>query len=163
MPVKDGHKVKIHYTGKLDDGTVFDSSEGREPLEFVTGKKMVIPGFEKAVVGMEKDEEKEVKIEPKDAYGDKNPQMVQKIPKDKLPPEAKEGSMLMMGLPNGQQMPVKITKMDDKEAELDMNHPLAGKTLNFKITMVDFKEATEEDCKECGPGSCEEKGCGCGQ
>jgi len=137
MTVKKGDKIKIEYTGTLEDGTVFDSSEKHgQPLEFEVGSGMVIPGFDNAVMGMEKDEEKEVTIQPADAYGEPNPQLVKDIPKDQLPPEAKEGAMLMMQLPNGAKMPAKITKMTEKNATLDLNHPLAGKVLKFKIKVV---------------------------
>jgi FKBP-type peptidyl-prolyl cis-trans isomerase 2 len=138
MAIKDGDKVKIHYKGTLDDGTVFDSSEGRDPLEFEVGSKQVIPGFEKAVKGMKKGDKKTFKIDCKDAYGEPNPAMVQSIPRDKLPAdqEPKEGMMVGIGLPNGQQMPAKITKVTDKEVTMDLNHPLAGKNLTFEIELV---------------------------
>lgn len=137
MSVKDGDKVQIEYEGKLKDGTVFDSSKNHDkPLEFEVGKKMVIPGFEKAVMGMEKDEEKEVTIEPKDAYGDPNPQLIQKVPKDKMPPDIKEGMMVGVALQNGHQVPAKITKIEGDTVTLDLNSPLAGKTLIFKIKVV---------------------------
>jgi len=137
MAVKKGDKIKIEYTGTLEDGTVFDSSEKHgQPLEFEVGSGMVIPGFDNAVMGMEKDEEKEVTIQPADAYGEPNPQLVKDIPKNQLPPEAKEGAMLMMQLPNGAKMPAKITKMTEENATLDLNHPLAGKVLKFKIKVV---------------------------
>jgi len=144
MKVKKGNTIKVEYTGTLEDGTVFDSSETHgQPLEFEAGTGNVIKGFDEAVIGMEKDEEKEVTIKPADAYGERNEQMIQIIPKDKLPAEAEEGGMLVMGLPNGSKMPVKIVKMDDKEATLDMNHPLAGKTLKFKFKVVEIKENKE--------------------
>ncbi len=145
MPVKEGNKVKVEYEGKLDDGTVFDTSEKHGPIEFQVGAKQVVPGFEKAVIGMEKGEEKNIKLEPKDAYGDVNPELVRKIPKDQIPAEAKEGSTLLMQLPNGMQVPVKVVSVDEKEATLDMNHPLAGQNLNFKLKVVDFREATDEE------------------
>lgn len=138
MPIEKGKKVKLEYTGTLEDGTVFDSSEKQgQPLEFEVGAGQIIPGFENAVLGMDKGEEKEITIEAKDAYGEHNPQLIQKVPKDKLPAEAKEGSVLMLQAPTGAKMPVKIMKMDDNEATLDLNHPLAGKTLKFKIKIVD--------------------------
>ncbi|MFH1972452.1 MAG: peptidylprolyl isomerase [archaeon] len=144
MKVKKGDKIKVEYTGTLEDGTVFDSSETHgQPLEFEARTGMVIKGFDEAVIGMEKDEEKEITLKPTEAYGERNEQMIQTIPKDKLPPEAEEGAMLVMGLPNGAKMPVKIIKMDDKEATLDMNHPLAGKTLKFKFKVVEITEVKE--------------------
>lgn len=138
MGVKEGDKVKVEYKGSLDDGTVFDSSEKHGPLEFEVGKGQVIPGFEKAVLGMNKGEEKEVKIKAADAYGKPNPEAVQKIPKDNMPPgqEVKEGMLLVMNLPNGVKIPAKILKVEEKEVTVDFNHPLAGKDLNFKIKVV---------------------------
>ena len=93
MPVKSGDKVKVDYTGSFEDGTVFDTSEGKQPLEFTAGEGKVIKGFDNAVIGMEKGEEKEIKIEPKDAYGDHNPKMLKKIPRENIPkePEPKKG------------------------------------------------------------------------
>ncbi len=141
MPVKKGDKVKVDYTGTLEDGTVFDASEKHgKPLEFEVGTGMVIKGFDEAVVGMEKDEEKEIKLQPAEAYGDLNPELKKKVPREQLPKEQepKEGMILLMGLPNGQQMPAKIIEVTDKEVTLDLNHPLAGKVLNFKIKVIDF-------------------------
>jgi len=149
MPVKQGDKVKIEYEGKLEDGTVFDSTEkSGKPLEFEIGTPGIIKGFNDAIMGMEKDEEKEVTIPTEDAYGEPKDELRKQIPRDQLPPEAKEGSMLMMGLPNGAQLPVKIIKLDDKEATLDLNHPLAGKTLVFKIKVLDINGPSEEPKEE---------------
>ncbi|MBW3003098.1 peptidylprolyl isomerase [Candidatus Woesearchaeota archaeon] len=141
MAVKEGDKVKVEYEGKFDDGTVFDSSthgDHSHPLEFEVGAKQVIPGFEKAVIGMELNDEKEFSLEPAEAYGDINPEMVKKVPKEMLKdvPEPKPGMVLAMQAPNGMQFPAKITEIGDKEITLDLNHPLAGKKLNFKIKVV---------------------------
>ncbi len=140
MPVKKGDKIKVDYTGTLDDGTVFDTSEGKEPLEFEAGTGKVIKGFDEAIVGMEKGEEKEVKIKPEEAYGIPNPEMLKKIPKENLPkePEPKTGMMLMLKSPDGQQFPAKITEVSEKDVTIDLNHPLAGKTLNFKVKVVEI-------------------------
>ena len=140
MPVKKGDKVKVEYTGTLEDGTVFDSSEKHgEPLAFEVGAGQMIKGFDDAVVGMEVGDEKEITLKPADAYGDPNPQLIQKVPKDKLPKDAdmKEGMQLAMALPNGQQIPATITEIGDTEVTIDINHPLAGKTLNFKVKLID--------------------------
>ena len=141
MPVKKGDKVKVEYTGTFDDGTVFDSSEkhGR-PLEFEAGSGQVIKGFDEAVIGMEKGEEKEIKLQPAEAYGDVRPELRKKVPREQLPKdqEPKEGMMLLIGLPNGQQMPAKIIEVTDAEVTLDLNHPLAGKVLNFKIKVAEI-------------------------
>jgi len=140
MPIKKGDKVKVHYTGKLEEGTVFDSSEGKEPLEFEVGSGMIIKGFDDAVMGMEKGDEKEITLKPEEAYGDINPQLMKKVPKEQLPkePEPKVGMMLALGTPDGQQIPARIAEVSDNEVTIDINHPLAGKTLIFKIKVVDF-------------------------
>lgn len=137
MSVKEGDKIKVSYTGTFDDGTVFDSSEGREPLEFEVGKGMVIKGFDEAVVGMNVGDEKEFKVEADNGYGQPNPQLVQKVPKDKFPKdmELKEKGMVMLQGPDGRKVAAVIKKIEDNEVELDMNHPLAGKSLNFKIKL----------------------------
>ena len=143
MPVKKGDKIKVEYTGTFDDGTVFDASEKHgKPLEIEAGSGQVIPGFDNALIGMEKGEEKEIKLKPEYAYGQPNEKMVQKVPKEQFPKdkEIKAGMMLAVGLPNGAQMPAKIAEVTDKEVTLDLNHPLAGKTLNFKIKVVEISE-----------------------
>ena len=141
MEVKKGSKIKIHYTGTLENGQVFDSSEGREPLEFEAGSGKVIKGFDAAVMGMKKDEEKEVTIKPEDAYGARNEELKQKVPKDKInvPGEIKPGMTLAVTAPDGQQFPVMVAGVEDENIIIDMNHPLAGQTLNFKIKIVDVQ------------------------
>lgn len=144
MPVKKGDKVKVDYTGTFDDGTVFDSSEKHgNPLEFEVGAGKVIKGFDNAMEGMETGEEKDVKLQPADAYGDHDPQMFKKVPKDQLPKEqeVKVGMVLGVTLPNGAQIPAKITEIDDASATLDLNHPMAGKVLNFKLKLVEIVSA----------------------
>ena len=140
MPAKKGDKVKIDYTGTLEDGSVFDTSEGKQPLEFEVGTGKVIKGFDAAIEGMEKGEEKEITLQPADAYGDHNPALIKKIPRDKLPSgqEPKEGMVLALNTPDGKQFPAKITALDDKEVSIDLNHPLAGKVLKFKVKLVDI-------------------------
>ena len=139
MAVKKGDKIKVEYTGTLDDGTVFDTSKEKEPLEFEVGSGQIIKGFDEAVVGMEKGEEKSIKIESKDAYGDPNPELTKKIPREHLPKEQelKPGMMLRLKTPDGRQIPAKITGVTDKEITIDLNHPLAGKSLNFKVKIVE--------------------------
>lgn len=139
MTLKNGDTVQVEYTGSFEDGTVFDSSEKHgKPLEFEIGKGMIIPGFEKAVMEMKKGEEKEITLKSSEAYGDHNPKLIRKIPRENIPKnqEPKPGMVLVMGLPNGQQVPAKIKEVTDKEVTLDLNHPLAGKNLKFKIKLV---------------------------
>jgi len=137
-----GSKVKLEYTGTLEDGTVFDSSEKHgHPLEFEAGASQIIPGLDKEIMDMELDAEKEVKVAVADAYGPVNEQLVQTVPKEKLPKdiEPKEGMMLMLANPEGQQFPATIKKVTDTEVTIDMNHPLAGKDLTFKVKVVSIE------------------------
>lgn len=141
MAVKKGNKIKVEYTGTLDDGSVFDSSEKHgAPLEFEVGSGQIIIGFENAVIGMKKGDEKKIKLKPSEAYGEANPQLVKQVPKAQLPQteELKTGMILGVKLPNGMQVPARITKITDETVTIDFNHPLAGKTLNFKIKVVDI-------------------------
>lgn len=139
--VKKGSKVKIEYTGTFEDGTVFDSSEKHgSPLEFEAGSGQIIKGLDDAMTGMKKGEEKNVEIESGDAYGDHNPQLLKKIPKEAFPKDKKieEGMLLALQGPDGSQLPVRVAEVTDKEIVLDLNHPLAGKKLNFKVKVVEI-------------------------
>lgn len=141
MPVAEGNTVQVAYEGSFEDGTVFDSSEKHgKPLEFTVGQKQVVPGFEQAVVGMEKGESKEITLKPADAYGEPREDLVKKFPKEQFPQDQdpKVGMKIAVGLQNGQQIPATITKVEDDGVTLDMNHPLAGKTLKFKMTIESY-------------------------
>lgn len=143
MPVKKGDKIKIEYEGTLDDGSVFDSSEKHgKPLEFEAGSGKVIKGFDEAVIGMEVGEEKKVHITKDKAYGDRKEELVKKAPKEQFPKDKKvePGMMLAVGLPNGAQLPAVVTDVKENEVTIDMNHPLAGKDLNFKIKVVEIEQ-----------------------
>lgn len=135
---KAGDTVKIHYTGKLDDGTQFDSSAGRDPLEFTVGSGQVIPGFDQAVEGMAVGETKSVNIAPENAYGPRHEQMIQEVPKSALPPELQPevGMGLQAQGPDGQNIQLTVTEVADESITVDGNHPLAGKALNFDIELV---------------------------
>lgn len=140
--LKKGQKVKVEYEGKLEDGTLFDSSErAGKPLEFTIGEKMVIPGFEKGICEMKKGEEKEIKIECKDAYGERREDLLKKVPREQLPKgqEPKKGMVLGLQSPDGRQFPAMITEVNDKDITIDLNHPLAGKVLIFKVKLVDVE------------------------
>lgn len=139
--IKKGDKISVDYTGTLDDGTMFDSSKHGDhshPLEFEVGSGQIIKGFDDAVLGMSVGQEKDIHLLPKDAYGDPTPQLMQKIPKQHLPPgfEPKKGLMLVLSAPDGQQIPAKIIEISEKDITMDLNHPLAGKNLNFKIKIA---------------------------
>lgn len=99
--MNQGDKVKVHYTGALNDGTIFDSSEGKQPLEFTIGENQVIPGFENGIKNMKLNEEKIIKIKPIDAYGEKNEQLIREIPRDTFPPEIEVGSRFILKCPQG--------------------------------------------------------------
>ena len=136
---KNGATVKVHYTGKLDDGTVFDSSEGREPLEFTLGAGQLIPGFDTAVDGMAIGEKKTVTIPHDQAYGPYHEQMVVEANRDQFPPEANPqiGMQFESRGEDGQNFVVTVTAVDGEKITLDANHPLAGKDLTFEIEVVE--------------------------
>jgi len=135
---KAGDKVKVHYTGKLEDGTVFDSSKDREPLEFNLGSGNVIPGFENGILGMAIGESRTITIAPDQAYGQTNPDLVATVERKQFPdnitPEV--GLQLQMSQPTGQPLNVTITHIAGDSITLDANHPLAGKTLVFEVELV---------------------------
>ncbi len=135
---KDGDAVTIHYTGRLIDGTVFDSSEGKDPLPFTLGSGQVISGFEDAVTGMNIGEKKTVTIPPEKAYGERNEQMVINVPLTQVPPDIKPevGQQLQLMGPENQPMVVVISEITDESVVLDANPPLAGKELTFDIELV---------------------------
>ena len=141
MPIEKGNKVKVEYKGTLENGEEFDSSERHgHPLEFEAGSGMMIKGFDEAVIGMEKDEEKTITLNPEDAYGQVNEKLIQKVPKSEMPQgqEPKVGMVLGLRLPDGNQIPARIVDVSETEVTLDLNHPLAGKKLNFWIKVVDY-------------------------
>jgi len=135
--IQNGDTVKVHYTGKLEDGTVFDSSlvEGREPLETVLGQGQLIKGFEAGLIDMSEGETKTIEIESADAYGDVNPEMVTEVPRANVPEGVKEGEILQGMGPMGP-VNVKVTEVKEDVVVLDANHPLAGKKLIFDLQVV---------------------------
>lgn len=141
MPkAKAGDNVKVHYTGKLTDGTVFDSSEGRDPLEFEIGAGMMIKGFDAAVEGMEVGDKVTKEIVADEAYGQARQDLVFDVPKSNLPEDLKPevGQQLAMTQPDGQQVPVTVAKVEDEKVIIDANHQLAGKDLVFDIELVEI-------------------------
>lgn len=136
--VKRGDNIKVHYTGKFEDGTVFDSSEGKEPLEIVVGSGQVIPGFDEAVVGMKIGEKKNVFIPVEKAYGIRNDDLVMTVPTAHVPPDIKPeiGLRLEMGAPDGGVLRVVVVDITDEEVILDANPPLAGNNLIFDLELV---------------------------
>jgi FKBP-type peptidyl-prolyl cis-trans isomerase 2 len=141
MTVEKGQTVSVEYEGRFENGEIFDSSEKHgKPLEFQAGIGMVVPGFDKAILEMNEGEEKEITLKPEEAYGPINEQAIQKVPKENFPTEAKEGMQIGIPLPNGQHAPATIKEIGEKEVTLDLNHPMAGKTLIFKIKLISIKK-----------------------
>jgi peptidylprolyl isomerase len=137
---KQGDSVKVHYTGKLDDGTVFDSSVGREPLDFTVGAGQLIAGFDEAVVGMALGEKKTVRIAAEQAYGPHNPEMTLQVPRSDLPADIQPelGMQLEASQEGGHSMVVTVVEVTDESVTFDANHPLAGKALTFEIEVVEL-------------------------
>jgi len=136
---KDGDTVKIHYTGKLEDGTVFDTSIGREPLQFKIGEHQVIKGVENCIIGMNPDESKVVTIPSEEAYGPYHDEMVFDIPRDQFPSgiDPEVGQQLELRQANDETIIVTVTQVSESDITLDANHPLAGKNLVFDIKLVE--------------------------
>jgi FKBP-type peptidyl-prolyl cis-trans isomerase 2 len=137
-PAQKGDTVRVHYTGKLKDERVFDSSEGGEPLEFEIGSGQVIAGFDEGVRGMNVGDRKNIEIEPEDAYGERIEALVGTVPREamKLGTEPHLGMEIALQLPDGQQIPVIITEVTEETVTFDANHPLAGEKLFFDIKRV---------------------------
>lgn len=140
---KSGDKVRINYTGTLTTGETFDSSEGRDPLEFVVGSGQIIPGLDSAIPGMAVGDTKKVEIPCAEAYGETNPDARQAIPRADIPAEIplEPGTQLQMQTPQGQAVPVVVVDVTETEVTLDANHPLAGKDLVFDIELVGIDAA----------------------
>jgi FKBP-type peptidyl-prolyl cis-trans isomerase 2 len=136
---KNGDAVKIHYTGKLTDGTTFDSSADREPLEFTLGQGEIIPGFEEAVVGMEPGESKSIQIKADKAYGPHHKELVTEIDREQIPPgmDVQVGQHLELQSEDGKKRVVRVTDITESSVTLDANHPLAGHDLQFDIKLME--------------------------
>jgi FKBP-type peptidyl-prolyl cis-trans isomerase 2 len=155
MAVKKGEWIKVEYTGTLDDGTIFDSTgtNGGNPLKLQVGAGQLIKGFDESVQGKASGEEYSIRLEPSEAYGEYKGGLTHKVPKDQFPKgaELKPGLMIMVSGPQGQ-IPASIKSIEEDEVIIDLNHPMAGKVLNFKIKII------ETNCKPEPPIAC---GCGC--
>jgi peptidylprolyl isomerase len=135
---QQGDTVRVHYTGKLEDGSVFDSSVQRDPLEFTIGEGQIIPGFEKAVVGMEAGQNKTIQVESGDGYGPRHEEMVQVVERSQIPDNItlEVGAQLQANHPEGGPIILTVTELTEIEVTLDANHPLAGKDLTFEIELI---------------------------
>lgn len=140
MVIKDGDTVKVDYTGTLEDGSVFDSSEGRQPLEFTVGSGKIMKGFDDAVKGMEVGDETEITLAPEEAYGEHKTSLIDTVSRDLVQSNDMEmviGKTFFVQTPHGQPMPAKVVDLTEDEVTFDLNHPLAGKALTFKIKVVE--------------------------
>ncbi|PHP68879.1 peptidylprolyl isomerase [Zhengella mangrovi] len=137
---KNGDTVKIHYTGTLSDGTQFDSSAGRDPLSFQLGAGQIIPGLEKEIAGMAVGDQKTVTVPAEEAYGPRDPQQVQQVPRNALPPELdpQVGMQLQAQTPNGTPVQLIVIEVTDETITVDANHPLAGQDLIFAVEMIEI-------------------------
>ena len=139
MAPVSGDTVRVHYTGTLSDGSCFDSSDGRDPLEFTVGSGQVIPGFDSAVTDLEVGQTTTVTIPADQAYGERSDEGVQVFPRDAFPPDTNPevGWAVELASPEGQRVPATIAQVTDENITLDFNHPLAGEDLTFEITLVE--------------------------
>ncbi|MGK0421012.1 MAG: FKBP-type peptidyl-prolyl cis-trans isomerase SlpA [Polaribacter sp.] len=142
--VKENNTVKVNYTGKLADGQVFDSSEGKEPIEFTLGQGQLIPGFEKGLIDMKLNEKKTITVAKEEAYGDVNKDLIQEVKKTELPQDMtpEVGMGLVSKSPDGQEMNLMVVEVKEESIVIDGNHPLAGKDLVFDLEVIEIKEAT---------------------
>lgn len=140
IQVKENNTVKVNYTGKLSDGQIFDSSEGKEPLEFTLGQGQLIPGFEKGLIDMKLNEKKTIKVAKEEAYGEINDALRQEVQKTELPQDItpEVGMGLVSKSPDGQEMNLRVVEVSEKSIVVDGNHPLAGKDLIFDLEVVEI-------------------------
>ncbi len=160
--IKAGDTIKVNYTGKLDNGVVFDSSEGREPLKFTVGTGQLIKGFDQAVIDMTVGDKKTVTILPEDGYGPRNEDNIVELPRDTVPEdmELTIGMQLHLSDPNGNPVPAVVAEIGEDVIKMDINHILAGKTIIFDIEIVET--GLEPDAHACGCGTDNEGSCGSG-
>ena len=152
--VKDGMSVSFDYTLKDTDGKVIETSKGNKPLTYIHGQKSMIPGLEKQLAGMKVSDEKNVRVKPEDAYGPVNKNAFQEVPKEKIPANGlKLGAVLAAKSPEGQVVPMRVHEIREKTVIMDMNHPMAGKTLVFDVKIVDIQppSASAQPAKPAAP------------
>lgn len=158
---KDGDLVFVHYTGKFDSGEVFDSSSDGDPLSFIIGEGNIIEGFEKAIIGMKVGDKKTVNFEPTQGYGEHSEEKIISVDRgnfgDEFEPEI--DLQLALQMENGERAIATVIEFDEESVTLDMNHPLAGKCLNFDLELIDIKDASEMP-DSCGSSCSSCSGCG---
>jgi peptidylprolyl isomerase len=162
--VENGLFVSVAYTGTLENGEVFDSSQGRQPLEVEVGAGHVLKGFEEALQGMAMNEKKVFTLTPEDAFGPRNDELTHTFNRSELPPSSdpKVGEILSLSTQDGQQFPARIDQVDDEKIVVDLNHPLAGQSLTFEIEVVGISDTPTQVPMGCGSGcDCSSGGCEC--
>ena len=159
--VENGMFVSVHYTGTLENGDQFDTSDGRPPLEFKVGGGQMIKGFDAQVLGMSLNDKKEFTLAPEDAYGERNEEHQHEFPRSEMPAEINPevGQTLALTSPEGQHIPARVVAVDDEKVTFDLNHPLAGQSLTFNIEVVGISETPTQQPAGCG-GDCS-SGCDC--
>lgn len=164
--VENGVYVQVQYQGTLTDGQVFDTSQGRPPLEVKMGCGQLIQGFEDALMGMSLNEKKSITLTPDQAYGNRDENQKRSFPRAEVPPQMNPevGQTVALSGPSGQQVPATITEVNDEAITVDLNHPLAGKTLMFDIEVVGITEEPTQVAPSCGcdcSSDASASGCGC--
>jgi peptidylprolyl isomerase len=152
--VENGTYISVEYTGTLGNGEVFDSSQGRQPLEVLMGAGQMIKGFEAQLMGMALNEKKVFTLSPEDAYGPKHAEMIQSIPRSEVPPEMDVTVGMIVGFitPEGNQVPARVIQVDDEQMTMDLNHPLAGESLTFDIEVVGISSTPTQESSCCSSG-----------
>jgi len=156
--IKNGDTISVHYTGKLENGDVFDSSQGRDPLKFTVGAGQLIKGFDSAVIGMAVGDKKTVTVPPEDGYGSRNEELIVDLPKENMPKDMKidVGMPLQLADQSGNPVPAVVHEIGETVVKMDVNHPLAGKTITFDIEIAETG-LTPDTPTSCGDG---DAGCG---
>lgn len=163
--VENGKFVQIQYTGTFDNGEIFDSNVGQDPLEFQVGSGSIILGLNNAVIGMKLDEEKDITIQPADGYGEYNDAFILNVPLPEMQANfnPEPGMVISIQMENGNLIPARITDVTGENVRLDLNHPLAGKTLHFNVKILAINDEAQlpDQCSGCSDHSCSDDGCCC--
>jgi peptidylprolyl isomerase len=151
---ENGNYISVEYTGKLKDGQVFDTSEGRQPMEVHIGAGQMIPGFEAQLMGMALNEKKVFTLSPEEAYGQRNDDLMQSVPRSEVPPDMDVTVGMVVGLmtQDGKRIPARIVQLDEEELTMDLNHPLAGESLTFEIEVVGISDTPTQEPSGCSAG-----------
>ena len=150
--VQDGSVVSLQYSLSGEDGKLIETNKGKDPLKYTHGRQQIVPGLEKEITGMKVGGEKKVKVDPEEAYGPVNAKAFQELPKEQIPPDGlKVGAILTAKGPQGQTIPVRIHEIKEKTVVVDLNHPMAGKTLVFDVKVLDIQPPAPQGAKPATP------------